>query len=300
MKFDPQLMDMNMNAPVKIDKPHIEEIATPTPENLKITPRDRRFNRDSRPRRWWLNGDPVATAFYNALSVTFPKGEAFFIESVKAHRDGAPPKLAGEIRAFTMQEVMHSREHLAFNRHIAEAGYDVEPLDRKVDEVLALTKGRPVILNLAATMALEHFTAILARELLENGAHLAGSDPEAGDLWRWHAMEEIEHKAVAYDTWLYATRDWTRFKRWWVKSLMMLLVTRNFIPHRLEGALQLLEQDGITGAKAKWRLLSFAFGRPGMFRKISGAWVKYFLPGFHPWNDDESHLLKKYAYLDHG
>ena len=98
---------------------------TPTPADLSITPRDRRFGRESKQRRWWMNGDPIATAFYNALSVTFPKGEAMFIEAVKAHREGVPEKLAQEIRAFTIQEVMHTREHVAFNRKVEEAGYDV-------------------------------------------------------------------------------------------------------------------------------------------------------------------------------
>src|SRR3546814_413425 len=87
---------------------------SPTPKDLSITPRDRRFGRDDRQGRWWLNGDPVASAFHTALSVTFPKGEAMFIDAVKAHRDGVPDKLAGEIRAFTQQEVIHSREHVVF------------------------------------------------------------------------------------------------------------------------------------------------------------------------------------------
>jgi len=70
-------------------------------------------------------------------------------------------------------------------------------------------------------------------------------------LWRWHAIEEIEHKAVAYDTWLHATRDWSRWKRWRVKSLLMLLVTKNFLTHRIQDALGLLAQDGITGTAAR-------------------------------------------------
>src|ERR1700712_3355260 len=105
-----------------------------TPADLTITPRDRRFGRDAGQARWWLAGDPVGTAFHNALSVTFPKGEAFFIESVKAFRDGVPARLDAEIRAFTMQEVMHSREHVAFNRRVIDAGYDISGLERVVDE----------------------------------------------------------------------------------------------------------------------------------------------------------------------
>ncbi|MFM2256876.1 MAG: hypothetical protein RIQ28_723, partial [Pseudomonadota bacterium] len=104
-----------MNAPVKFETSELHEAApSPVPVELVITPRDRRFGRseDHVQHRWWHGGDPFATAFYNALSSTFPKGEAFFIDSVKAFRNGTPPKLAEEIRAFTMQEVIHSREHV--------------------------------------------------------------------------------------------------------------------------------------------------------------------------------------------
>lgn len=266
----------------------------PTPADLSITPRDRRFGREAATPRLWHGGRVEATAIYNALSSTFPVGEAYFVESVRAVRDGAPPKLAEEIKAFTTQEAIHSREHDAFNKRAAEAGYDLSKLERRVEERLAVARARGPIANVAATMALEHFTAILAHQLLANPAHLEGADPETVELWRWHACEEIEHKGVAYDTWLWATRDWPQFKRWKVKAKIMLYVTRNFLVDRTAGSLELMRQDGITGIRAWWLLLTYLWVRPAMFRKIAGAWFKYFLPGFHPWNEDDRHLLKAY------
>ena len=268
--------------------------ASVTPADLTITPRDRRFVDRSSPARWWNGGDPVATALYNALSATFPKGEAFFVESVRQFRDGAPPKLAEEIKAFTTQEVIHSREHAAFNRAAHDAGYDMAPLEAQLEKRLEITRSKPPIASLAATMALEHFTAILAHELLADPRHLVKAGPEAAALWQWHAVEEIEHKGVAYDTWLHATRHWTRGKRWKVKAKVMMLVTRNFIVDRTKGAIELLRQDGITGPKAWARLLWFMWVRPGMVRKIFSAWAKFFLPGFHPWNEDDRHLIRGY------
>ena len=264
-----------------------------TPSDLSITPRDRRFGRGARTERWWLGGDPYGTALYNALSATFPKGEAFFVESVRAFREGAEPRLAAEIKAFTTQEVMHSREHVAFNKRALEAGYDMSALDRRVDNRLAVVRAKHPIVSLAATMALEHFTAILAHELLADPRHLVKADAESAKLWRWHAIEEIEHKGVAYDTWLHATRAWPRFKRWSVKARVMLLVTRNFMVDRTHGALELLRQDGLTGPKAWARLFWFAFGRPGMMRKVFGAWFSFFMPGFHPWKHDDRALIAK-------
>ena len=262
-----------------------------TPSDLTITPRDRRFGRGERTERWWMGGDPYQTALYNALSATFPKGEAFFVESVRQFREGADPKLAAEIKAFTTQEVMHTREHVAFNKRARDAGYDLKPLEDRVDWRLDFVRSKPPIASLAATMALEHFTAILAQELLRDRRHLDAADPASASLWRWHAIEEIEHKGVAYDTWLHATKHWPRFKRWSVKSKVMLLVTRNFLVDRTIGALDLLRQDGITGPKAWVKLFWVAFGRPGMFRKVFAAWASYFMPGFHPWNHDDRALI---------
>ena len=265
-----------------------------TPQDLTITPRDRRFGRGASQARWWMGGDPVATAFYNALSATFPKGEAFFVESVRLFREGAPEKLDREIKAFVTQEVMHSREHVQFNRRAADSGYDIKPLEDRVEWRLSITRSRPPIVNLAATMCLEHFTAILAHQLLKDPRHLAKADAQSGALWRWHAVEEIEHKGVAYDTWLHATKHWPRGKRWKVKAKVMLFVTRNFVVDRSLGTLALLRQDGITGARAWARMLWFAWVRPGMLRKILGAWVSFFLPGFHPWKLDDRALIAKF------
>lgn len=279
-----------MNAPVMIPLDSAP-LDTPTPDDLTITVRDLRFGRGSKPGRWWLNNDPVATAWYNSLSAVFPRGEAFFIDAVKAHREGVPPHLAEEIRAFIAQEINHTREHVAFNRLAIEAGYDLTEIDRRLEEFLGMTRGRPPIINLAATMALEHFTAMLAHEFLKSPEHFAGAQGDTAELWRWHAIEEIEHKAVAFDTWVHATRDWSRWKRWKLKSLMMLIITKNFLGHRIGDMVHLMAQDGITGWKVKWRILAFLFVTPGVLRRIVSAWLSYFLPGFHPWNHDDRALI---------
>ena len=287
-----------MNAPTRIStdvEPALASgnTAVPTPADLVITVRDQRFGRQQRPSRWWLGGDPIATAWHNALSATFPRGEAMFIESVKAFRDGASPKLEAEIRAFVKQEVNHTREHVVFNKAAAEAGYDMDKIDRRLEEMMALIKERPPVVNLAATIALEHYTAIMAHEFLANPKHFANAEPETAAMWRWHAMEEIEHKGVAFDTYLHATKDWSRGKRWKLKSLMMMVITKNFIANRWNDTLDLLAQDGITGFGVKLKLAWYLFGTPGVLRKIVGPWFAYFMPGFHPWNHDDRALIGK-------
>ena len=267
--------------------------SAPTPADLTITVRDERFNRATKPDRWWA-GDAFGTAWHNALSATFPRGEAFFIEAVKAHRDGADPRLEAEIRAFVRQEINHTREHIAFNRLAADHGYDIKAIDKRVEELLAMTKDRPVIFNLASTMALEHYTAMMAAEFLANPAHFDDADPEVRAMWEWHAVEEIEHKGVAFDTWNHATRNWSKVKRYKLRTLMMLIVSYHFFRNRWTDSLELLAQDGITGWKARWGLFKYLTISPGVVRRIFPAWLAYFRPGFHPWDHDDRALIGRY------
>ena len=280
-----------MNAPSHFD---LDEANRKAPADLAITVRDARFGRGEAQARWWLNGDPVATAWFNALSATFPRGETLFIDAVKAFRDGAPPRLAAEIRAFIKQEINHTREHLAFNRAAEAAGFDLTNIDARVERLLADVYARPAHAWLAVTMALEHFTAMFAHEFLAHPEHFVGADSEQAALWRWHAAEEIEHKGVAYDTWQFATARWSRWKRWKVKNLLMLVITKRFIRNRFQDAGELLAQDGIAGWRAKARLTWYLVGKPGILRRVFPAWCAYFLPGFHPWNQDDRALIQRY------
>jgi len=285
-----------MSAPFKFDLEAATPLGKDTPvgDVFAITARDRRFCRDEMPGRWWLNGDPVATAWHNALSIAFPKGEAFFIEHVRACREGAPAKLDAEIRAFVRQEVNHTREHIAFNRAVTDAGYDIFAIEQRLEKRLSLSRNRSSVANLAASMALEHLTAIMARETLLKPEQFDGTNSDAAELWRWHAVEEIEHKGVAYDTWLHATRDWSPFKRWRIKSLLMVMAGQAFLVGRICDTLDLLAQDGLKGWKWKWRLAKYLLGKPGVVRCTLPRVIAYFLPGFHPWNTDDRSLILLY------
>lgn len=261
-------------------------------EAVAIQPRDERFSRTPLERRWWLDNDAVATAFYNAMSASFPHGEASFIETLRHFRKDADPRLAAEIDGFIKQELSHAREHLALNRRITKSGYDVSPLEDRVDSRLKLLRQRGPIAGLAGTIALEHITAIFAHQVLANPRHMRGADPEVAILWRWHCMEEVEHKGVAYDAWIQATRHWSKWKRWSVRSKMMLFITRRFLWDRWCGTMELLRQDGITGPRAWLAGFWLGFVRPGMIRQILFGWAHFFRPGFHPWQHDDRHLIE--------
>ena len=279
-----------------LDKPATQAftaIDSATPAEHELIVRDQRFDRTHRTPRWWHSGDPVATAWYNSVSASLPRGEAFFIDTMRMFRDTVPAEIAAEIKAFTTQEINHTREHVAFNRLVADHGYNVESIDQGIQAMLELTEGRPKEFNLAITIALEHFAAIISHHLLSDPRYLEGADPVAADIWRWHATEEIEHKGITYDVWLHATKDWSRWRRYRIKTLIAILITRRYFANRIRDAIGLLEQDGYSRRKAKWKLYAFLWWKPGMMRRMFFEWAKILMPGFHPWKLDDRALIGK-------
>ncbi len=263
-----------------------------TPADLHIQCRNRHFASAVIERRRWVGGDPFASAFFNALSVTFPKGETFFIESLKKFRNRMPPKLQGEIRAFIQQEATHSREHHCFNQHLGDCDLDISRLEQSVSDVVSGIRVMPEISHLVATMCIEHITAILAAEVISNPRHFEHADDQQRKLWLWHASEEIEHKGVAYDTWLHETRDWKPLKRWFVRSAFMAKISLGFTINRIKGVIDLLRQDGISGLRAWTGLAHYALVGPAPFRRTIRPWLQFFKPGFHPWHIDDRHLIQ--------
>jgi predicted metal-dependent hydrolase len=265
---------------------------TTTPADLVITPRNLRCGRTESRARWWLGGEPIATAWHNSLSASFPQGEAFFIETVRRFRDAVPPALAADIDAFVKQEVHHTREHVAFNRQVAGAGYDISAIEDRIAQSLVQARTTHPVAQLLVTVSLEHFTAIFAHAMLKRGGKtFAGATAETRAMWLWHAMEEVEHKAVAFDTYMHLTRGLKPWKRWGIRSLVFLRVSRNFVYWRSHDALALLAQDGITGWRAVLRLWWYLLVSPGALSQVALAWLSYFRPGFHPWDRDDRALV---------
>lgn len=267
-------------------------VGSATPADLNIQSRNRHFSSAVMERRRWVGGDPYATAFFNALSITFPKGETFFMKVLKQYRDEVPEKLAREIRGFVQQEAVHSREHLFFNRQIEQSDFDISRLEQALTDVIDNIGSMPLIKQLVATTCLEHLTAIMAAEFIANPKHFQDADEEQRKMWLWHASEEVEHKGVAYDTWLHATKDWSPMKRWATQSMFMIRISLGFAKNRTRGIFDLLRQDGISGPRAWFGFAHYALVRPAPFRRTLVPWFQFFLPGFHPWNKDDRDLIQ--------
>jgi hypothetical protein len=153
--------------------------------------------------RWVVPGDPLLSHYLVALSAVFPNGEDFFVESARNYRDevAGDADLKARVKGFIGQEAMHGREHRAFNRRLAEIGYPTEVLDQDLLRMARRLQRLPKPLQLSITAASEHFTSVLAQAVLSDAEtrQTLFPAPHAQLLITWHALEELEHKDVAFD-----------------------------------------------------------------------------------------------------
>lgn len=261
-----------------------------TPEGLVIRPRHMDFDLPNPMPRHWHSGDAFKTHLFDAMSVLFPDGERFFIDSVRHFRDEiTDPVLKEQIRGFIGQEGHHSREHLEYSARLRDLGYDVGRIERRAQARIRYTQKKfSPRRQLAATAALEHITAIMADGLLKHPEHIAGAHPTLARLWRWHALEETEHKAVAFDVYNQVCGSRKLLRR------AMIMCTFFFMLDTHRGLIHMLKRDGLLWNWRVWRDgLSWMWGKNGMFRQLIPAYMDFFKKGFHPWIHDNRDLMYK-------
>lgn len=264
-----------------------------TPASVQIKPRNRSHDIAAALQGEWLDDNAFLTALFNGMSITFPAGEKFFIDSVRHFGDEVTdPILQEHIRGFCGQEGFHRREHQKYNETLCKArGYDLEKLERKLTRRLSWAqKNLTPIQNLAITVAIEHFTAVLAELLLRSDSIMNNADPAMRELWRWHAAEEMEHKSVAFD--VYRAVGGTETMRTTVMKRASF-----FIGLELTRALvYILRKDGRLFDLRLWRAgLADAFGKQGVFSGGMALYKEFYSAGFHPWQQDTQHLLDDWA-----
>lgn len=264
------------------------------------TRRDLHFRLDANKALTWHRDGLNVSQFLNTLSLFFPVGERFFIDSVRHYRDLVQdPDLKKAVTAFIGQEAMHGREHEEYNAHVANAGVPVEAQERFVAGLLEyIQKTTPPAFQLATTVALEHLTAILADGLLSLPDILEGADPGYKAIWNWHALEETEHKAVAFDVYRLAVGGDERLTSYGLRSLALVLATGLFFALFLPFyAHNVRLRGGLFDFKGWRALYRQSLGKKGIFRHIAGPWLDWFKPGFHPWDHDNREYLERFDEL---
>jgi predicted metal-dependent hydrolase len=234
--------------------------------------------------RHWCAGDPLRTAFFNALSMSFPVGEQFFIDAVRAGHQALPAALQqqyqAEVQGFVGQEATHRRLHALYNQQLDKLGLE-NRWGPRAQARLQRFDGADPRHPLAVTAANEHFTSILAAWLLQHPDILGREDARLATLWLWHSAEESEHRCTAFDLYraLGGNEAW-RLK--WFRR-----VTLFFLVDLLRQTVLNLRRDRTLWRWATWTSAArFLFGQQGLVRCTFRPWRDYLRHDFHPAQHD--------------
>jgi hypothetical protein len=245
--------------------------------------------------RFYLDQNPIKTHIFNALNLLFPDGERFFVKSVHDHSaDIKDPALLRDMRAFAGQEGQHANQHERFFTVLEQQGYEIDKVLTPFRKLAVWSKRLPRSLRLSITAGAEHYTASLAALVLKQDM-LAGCDPTMRSLMMWHALEEIEHKAVAYDVFVGA------YPRSYVlRTVGFVLATMLIVGLTAAGLRLFLGQDlrerRLSRAELTAARRALGGAKERRFQaSLRRDLMKYFKPGFHPNQQDDSLILAEFT-----
>ena len=268
-----------------------QAVLSKTPADIEFAARNRRFDLYESLTRDWHGGHAFQTAFFNALSFSFPSGEKFFVDSVRHFLPRiTDPKLQSDAAVFVQQEHIHRREHRRYNEALARArGFDLDKIEGLFIREIARANQEPPIVRLAATVVLEHITAMFAAGAMRNPRWMEGADPAMADMWLWHAIEETEHKSVAYDVFLAVGGDRKMLRR------LMHIVRLRFPYHVILTICRMRKMEGKPVLSLSfWREgYRFLFGKDGIIREVASDFRLFYRDDFHPWMVDNRDQLQK-------
>ena len=245
------------------------------------------FDLDIAP-HYWHSDSPFLTHFFTAMSLFFPAGEKFFIDSVRNFEDEISDALLLEqLRGFIGQEAQHSHHHRLYDRFMTRSGVPVQRYEGWIERILQLVRRWvPKKAQLALTISLEHFTAVFANLLLTEPKFTEGMHPSVRPLWLWHAVEETEHKAVAYDVYQQVGGGH------WLRALMMARVMFGFpFAISLFLLLLLIGDHQLGPVRDVARGVRFIWGKGGLFRSAIPDLMSFYRKDFHPWQKDNRELI---------
>lgn len=270
------------------------------PGQINIQPRKIDFGFNEKLPYQWYQGNPAIFALCNAISITFPIGEQFFIDSVRAYKDKVQDsQLREDMAGFIAQEAMHSRQHELCNRLLKAQHKNIVIFEKLAKLILDFSRTLlPARTQLAISCALEHFTALFANELLSTNSFKNNAHPVYAKLWIWHALEELEHKAVCYDVYQHVAGGWLGYIE---RCLVMLITSIGFLATVMVGFAMVGLPASIRRARSPNKGKSLLAGIPtmlfqkkGLGRRILIPYLAYYLPFFHPWKQDNSQLIMRW------
>lgn len=232
--------------------------------------------------RYWFGGDPFLTRMFDALSLIFPDGERYFIQSVRLFRDQIKdPDLQKRVADFIRQEAQHGIAHDKMNNMMREQGMPVDQFIQRLNYMMNYDlKNRSPEYNIAVTAAAEHLTALMAETFYGQKDTLRNAHPFVRAMFAWHAIEEMEHRDVAFDV----MKDVAKTPEW-LRQYTLLITTFLMFGFTIYRANVMLKYDGFSPLQRlqmNIRGLPWFFGKKGTLTRMGKQYRDWFKKDFHP------------------
>jgi predicted metal-dependent hydrolase len=267
------------------------EPSTLSKSHIPIVPRRPKWDFADLKERFFFGGNGLKSAFVVALSGSFPPGEKEFIQSVRLFMDRVrDPKLIADVKGFTAQEGQHSLQHKLMNEAFDRLGYSATRVSEQFEEIeQEWAEERSDADRLAATVVMEHITAVMAHFALTRPEEFDPLPDSVRELLLWHAIEEIEHKSVAFDVYEECVGDRNRLRR-------QLLLHMVLFPLGIRDFQRMLLRE--LGHKPTWKeraeMARYLLGPGGLVVSVLPRYLALLKPGFHPWDVDNSDLVDEW------
>jgi predicted metal-dependent hydrolase len=236
---------------------------------------------------FWFKNNAYLTMLFTAFSANLPEGEAQFVYSVRLFQDKiTDPVLKAQVRAFIGQEAHHSHEHAALNKAMIKRGFPLQKIENRLKRIIKFMKKRSAKKQLAETVCAEHFTALMADYALSDHSNFLGSIAEpVRTTWAWHAIEELEHKAVAFDVYDQLVGDRQLLRRTMVEETLLMILLNSF------NALHLTTKTGQLTNFKMWREAFAMLGNMG--KTMKSDYLDFYKADFHPMQHNAEMTLAK-------
>lgn len=260
----------------------------------EVVPRDLHFRMNTETvARHWFNGDPWITHWMNGILSAVPDGERWVMNSARAQLDNLhDPEVRQAAINFCRQERIHAREHDEMNAACVAHGVPIDKVEAVFTKIrTGLQNGLSNDMQSSIAAAFEHFTAIISSVMLENPDLFDMTHPELRAMLYWHFVEETEHKGVSFDVFVTASGGGVRSYAKRVSG--MALATVVGLPIMVGNQAYLLYKDKqLSNWRSALNMSKVLLNSPGILtRIIKSHYVPYFMPNFHPWDDDNREVI---------
>lgn len=258
-----------------------------------IEPRRLRFPLPGKVTKFWHNGQDIYTYHFNAVALFLPLLENLVVLSLKnARKENLPLNLKAQLNSLIAQEALHGSEFHRFNQRTISQHYPLETKQVKMRFFRAIARGIHAFsstFHYGFSAAGEHITAISSDLFLRQPSLFKDVEPTYSAIWRWHCIEEIEHKTVAYDVFEALNGNY------FVRILTMIMITFQFSLSYVKPIFAMMRKDrNHLSLSFYYRAFKFYWAKEGICRKLFKPYLDYYKPSFHPKEHDNLALIEQW------